>query len=267
MNVIEVKIDAALLEDFVQICASWPLEGIWEEKEDTLKLFVLERQTENIVSKLEALGISFRIEMLEDKNWNAEWESKFDIVRVGDFCLIYAPFHNVRAEARHNILMQPKMAFGTGHHETTYMMIERMSSLDFDQRRVFDYGCGTGILSILAEKMGASEVFALDHEEPAFANSIENAEINDCNHIAVHLGTLEQVTDQCFDIILANINYAVLRQSADQLLKLAKDNSVLLLSGILQSQTEEIIDQYTQAGWKFVNKIQKGEWSCISLHR
>lgn len=201
---------------------------------------------------------------VEDKNWNEIWETSFEPVLVEDFCLIKASFHKIEDNVPFVITIDPKMAFGTGHHQTTYMMIQAMASMNFAGKKVLDYGSGTGVLAILAEKMGATHVDALDIEEDAVENIQENISQNSCRNIHPILGTIEEIKDE-YDIILANINRNILLETARDVLSRLKPKGELLLSGILSGDLETVIAKYENLGFIKKKVLQKSNWQAVYL--
>lgn len=210
------------------------------------------------------LNINFTQEKHENKNWNEIWESNFDPVHVSDFCTVRADFHEKNESVQHDIIINPKMAFGTGHHETTYMMIESMRDLDFVDKKVFDYGCGTAVLAILAHKLGSRDILAIDIEEEAAANSLENCTVNSIEGIDVRQAILSDVDDSTYDIILANINRQVLLDSANRLNQLISPSGILLISGILEQDKDIVMQAYQDAGWQHTSTKQRGNWLCMA---
>jgi ribosomal protein L11 methyltransferase len=203
---------------------------------------------------------------VKNENWNAVWEASFEPVKINEFCYVRAPFHPALENSEViDLILEPKMAFGTAHHETTYMMMSQMEDVDFSGKRVFDFGCGTAILSILAEKLGAEAIYAIDIEDNAIENAIYNAEINGCSKIRCEVKTLEQTEAEDYDVILANINRAVLLSSAGPLVPYLKTGGTLLLSGILLSDESLVKNQYLEAGFTHLETIEKGEWKCIKF--
>lgn len=207
--------------------------------------------------------IKYELEQLENKNWNAEWEKNFQAIRVGDQCLVRAPFHSKGNEI-YDLVIEPKMAFGTGHHATTYMMLDFMLDMEFQQANVLDFGCGTGILSLLAEMKGAKNIEANDIEEPACINAKENAILNNCSKIHVHEGGIEVVPNQNYDIILANITTNVIKENLSGLLPLLKPGGHLLMSGILLDQEDQITSLANQANLTQIRRQERENW--IGLH-
>ena len=159
------------------------------------------------------------------------------------------------------------MAFGTGHHETTYMMMEQMEQLSFKNKKVLDFGCGTGILSILAEKLGASSTHALDNDPLSFENTKENMAVNNSNNIQVQLGVLPDVQENNFDIILANINRSVILNTLSQLFQKIKKGGMILFSGILKSDENMLRQKLQKVGFDILNSQYKGDWICLKVQK
>ena len=228
-----------------------------------------DHRLEDIDQQLDQLSGQFDLDYQKDtikkQNWNAIWEAGFKPVLVDDFCGIRADFHPPFDEVRHEIVIQPKMAFGTGHHATTFMMIKMMKGLDMTKKQVFDYGCGTGILAILADKAGAAAVDAVDIEEESYDNTIENAAINQVAHIKTYHGILDDVPQKKYDIILANINRNVILNSLDALYSRQKPASFLLVSGILHQDEDKVLHQAESSGYEHLETIRKGDWSCLKF--
>lgn len=203
---------------------------------------------------------SFTTKTIKEKNWNEVWESNFQPVNVNGFCTIRADFHDPVKNAEHEMIITPKMSFGTGHHATTYMMIEQMRDIDFTNKTVFDFGAGTGILSILAEKLGASKITAIDIDDWSIANAKENIEKNNCSKITLSLSS--QIPTKKFDVILANINRNVILDYFFRLNDRLKDNGRLLLSGLLASDEKDILETSGQK-LKLIKRCERNNW--ISL--
>jgi len=208
---------------------------------------------------------TYQVSEIEPQNWNALWEASFQPVVVNSFCQVRADFHPALPDINYDIVINPKMAFGTGHHATTYMMIDQMSAIDFEGKSVFDFGCGTGILAILAAKMGSQDVDAVDIEIESFQNTIENAAINNTPWIKSVHGILEDMDPKIYDIILANINRNILTRYAPALSKITATNGVLLLSGILNEDQSLVIDAFAEVGFTQVKTQQRDGWKCIRM--
>jgi len=239
------------------------------ETESLIAYVEKNKWTDNLKAKLDALSskysMTYEVEELEDTNWNAVWEANFQAVSIGTFCHIRAEFHPKVTGFEHVIEISPKMAFGTGHHETTAMMIAQMSKLNFSNKAVLDYGCGTGILAVLADKLGARTIDALDIDKNSVENTKEHIALNKVDNVNVFLGDLEASSKDAYAIILANINRGVLLEQAKHLYKLLGDNGTLLISGILETDRALIEEKYLQAGFKIMGVQQDGDWLCFNL--
>ena len=225
---------------------------------------------ENTNEALDALRaqIEFSVthEWLPDENWNAVWESNFSPVQVGTFCGIRAEFHPPFENVQYELVIQPKMAFGTGHHETTYMMVAFMENLPFHGKKVLDYGTGTGILALLAAKLGAHTIEAVDIEEASVENCLENAQRNQVEEaIHVLLGDISVVPSSDFDVILANINRNVILDSFQTLHNMLRPSGTLFISGILRSDKEIVFSAAQQQGFTIDSFTERGDWLAAKL--
>lgn len=201
---------------------------------------------------------------LPSQNWNEIWESNFPPVVVGDFCAVRADFHEPIQGVKHELVINPKMAFGTGHHETTWQCIAAMEHLPISGKKILDFGCGTGVLAILASKLGATEVEAVDIEEESYRNTLENSEVNDVTNVTARCGTLADVQGRDFDGIMANINRNVILESLADLARLLKAGGWLLVSGIL-IQDEEVVTAAAKSGFEKKKKTERGNWLCLEF--
>lgn len=184
------------------------------------------------------VAISYSFNVIEGKNWNEEWEQHFfEPILFEDQCVIRSSFHSVDNEYPYEILIDPKMAFGTGHHQTTSLVIREMLKMDFNNQTVLDMGCGTAVLAILASMKGAKEILAIDIDEWAYNNAVENVELNNIDNVTVKLGGVEQIGDQTFDTIIANINRNILLEDIPHYAKVLNPGGALILSGFY---TEDI---------------------------
>jgi len=183
----------------------------------------------------------YKITALENKNWNVLWESNFPPVIIANQLLIKAPFHKIEKKYPYTIELEPKMAFGTGHHETTSMVLEAMLSIDFTDKTVLDFGCGTGILAIFAAIKNAIHIDAIDNDEWAYKNSLQNIQQTGIDNIHIQQGTLHLVENKHYDVILANINKNVIKASLAQLHQMLQPKGTLIISGILKDDVKEII--------------------------
>lgn len=199
------------------------------------------------------------------KNWNAEWEAGFQPVRVEQFCGIRADFHPLMQDVKHEIIINPRMAFGTGHHETTYMMIQLMREQPFQGAKVLDYGCGTGILAILASKLGAAVIDAVDIEAEAYQNTLDNCQINHVDNVQVYQGTLNHIFDNGYQFILANINRNVIIDSLSVLHQKLDKRGTLLISGILKTDVPMLKPLLVELGFTVNEQLFRGNWACLQL--
>ena len=240
MNHIQLSIEASEEQQEILISELSELEAIGFEQTDThlLAYFVEDNFKSYEVNKL-IKEFKFNITSIPEKNWNAVWESNFEPVVVDNFCAIRADFHQPIRNVQHEIIITPKMSFGTGHHATTYMMIEQMRSIDFTNKKVFDFGTGTGILAILAQKLGAASITAIDNDEWSIKNAEENFQKN--NVYSITLFQSSAIPGDSFDIILANINRNILSEYASGLVNILSPNGVLLVSGILKEDEKTIV--------------------------
>jgi ribosomal protein L11 methyltransferase len=213
-----------------------------EETDEGIKVYMNDKENSGPFRELLfALDLTnYKESVIAETNWNALWESNFEPVVVNDFCAIRADFHAAITNVQHEIIITPKMSFGTGHHATTYMMIEQMKTIDCKEKVIFDFGTGTGVLAILAEKLGAAAVTAIDNDNWSIENAAENITRNDCTKI--NLYNSEKVpSDMLFDIILANINRNIILENIEFLYKQLKPGGSLLVSGLLAEDETDII--------------------------
>ncbi len=206
--------------------------------------------------------ISYTIEEIEQVNWNEEWEKNFEPIDVDGNCHVRAPFHP-KTDAEFDIVIEPKMSFGTGHHETTHMMIQHLLEIDVANMKTLDMGCGTAILAILAEMKGAQPIDAIDIDNWCYLNSIENAERNNCKHITVYEGDASMLTDQKYDLIIANINRNILLNDMESYVNCLLPNGILLLSGFYEEDIPFIDASCTEKGLTYVKKIQRNNWVSL----
>ncbi len=205
----------------------------------------------------------YQISNVKEQNWNEMWEQAFEPVIVEDFCAIRAHFHQPITNVQHEIVITPKMSFGTGHHATTYLMMLQMRSVDFSGKTVFDFGTGTGILAILAEKLGAAQITAIDNDEWSFENAQENIVRNNCTKIEVVLSSV--LPHQSFDVVLANINRNVILQYMPYIKNLVNKKGLLLMSGLLAEDKVDIVEAARQNGFEVLNSQEKNKWISLLL--
>jgi len=261
--------NADLLELAIYQLTQLGFDSFWEDGEQ-LKAYILQtdfneaRLKEFLLEQPIPLMELKKIQALASKNWNEEWEKNFEPVLVNNQVYIRANFHPQKAEIAHQILINPKMAFGTGHHATTYMMVEQMLSLNFTNKKVFDFGCGTAILSILAEQLGANQILGVDIEEWAYKNAIECCQLNNCNNIQIQQGGIDLAKDK-YDIILANINRHVILNSLEKLKQLLTEDGTILFSGILIDDRNLVIEAAQKAGFKLESEHKRDKWMLLEM--
>lgn len=209
-------------------------------------------------------NIRYETSFIKDQNWNKKWESNFEPVSIAGSVYIRAPFHPKSEAFQHEIIIEPKMSFGTGHHATTSLMIQCILKLSLKNKVVLDMGCGTAILSILADKMGAKSIIAIDIEEWAYLNSLENCEMNNVKNISVLKGDVSLIKEKKFDVIFANINRNILLNDLHSYSDSLNSGGEILLSGILAGDKEIINQCALKYGLSF--KSQKEENNWLALH-
>ncbi|AWX43539.1 Ribosomal protein L11 methyltransferase [Flagellimonas maritima] len=206
--------------------------------------------------------ISWSHKEIPQQNWNAEWEKNFHQIKVGDRCMVRAPFH--RAEnLQYDIIIEPKMSFGTGHHETTHMMLQQILDSNLEGKSVLDMGCGTGVLAILADMKGAKSVDAIDVDEWCFLNSKENVERNNRNHIKVYQGDSSLLVGKKYDVIIANINRNVLLEDISIYSDCLNPDGALFLSGFYLKDLDAISSKCSIHNLQFEKKLEKNNWVSV----
>jgi len=205
---------------------------------------------------------------IKNQNWNKAWESSFEPIIVEGFCTVLASFHTMAISTPHKVVIDPEMAFGTGHHETTFGMLSMMSRLSFVDKTVLDYGTGTGILAILAELLGASEILAIDNDPMAIECALKCGQTNQSAKVTFATQTIDQVSDLAsFNIILANINRNVLLDTAALITAKAKTPCDLLLSGIKDVDADIILSTFSNLGWSLLTQTNDNDWLCLWLNK
>ncbi|MEN9964603.1 MAG: hypothetical protein RL582_1698 [Bacteroidota bacterium] len=245
--------------------------GFKEEDQDVFVYFDQLSISKNQIDHIaENLNLSYEETSIEEENWNAKWESGFEPISVLDpidqslFAFIRASFHDINENARYSVEITPKMSFGTGHHATTYLMIEAMCSLEFKNKNVLDFGTGTGVLAILAEKMGAKKIIAIDNDDWSLENTLENAEKNHSENITlIKAESCVTVNDFSSDIILANINFNVIVDNLEAIKLNATMGTIVLFSGILEGDVTNLSKELTSAGF-YIHEVRiRNGWAMI----
>ena len=244
----------------------------FSEDEHNLKAYIQEdklvlKDVEGILNSIKKLtNISYKIKKIKQENWNEKWESNYFPVIINDICAIRAPFHK-KINCKYELIIMPKMSFGTGHHETTELMIKQILNLNFKNKNVLDVGCGTGVLSILASKLSANQVTGIDTDDWAFQNSIDNSKLNNVDDIHFVHGDVHSITKNKYDYIFANIN---LNTIIDQLLtyiNLITSKGSILISGFYEENEEIILTLVKKLKLKVVTKKNKNKWLMLHLSR
>lgn len=201
-------------------------------------------------------------ELIPDQDWNATWEASYEPVIINEFCRIRAPFHKVEGSYKYDLVIEPKMSFGTAHHETTSQIIELMLHSDFTGLNLLDMGSGTGVLAILAKKLGSATTVAIDNDEWAYRNALDNIRLNDENDIVVELGDANTLNDRQFDIILANINRNILLRDMKEYVKCLVDGGKIFFSGFYEEDLVLITKEAERLGLKYSNHVTKNNWTA-----
>lgn len=208
--------------------------------------------------------LSYSLSAIEDQNWNTKWEQNFSPIAIDRLCYVRAPFHEPKKhEYKVEIVIEPKMAFGTGHHETTWLMLKQLFSINLSNKNVLDMGCGTGILAICAEKLGAKSITAIDNDTWAYQNTKENVKANACSRISTTLGDATLLGAETFDIVLANINLNILLADMKQYVKCVANNGILIMSGILKQDVKTLIAEAQNNGLLISETNYKNNWALV----
>jgi len=207
----------------------------------------------------EEVSFSYEVKEIEQVNWNHEWEKNFEPIVVDNEVSIRAPFHKNPGLA-YDIVIEPKMSFGTGHHETTHLMVQHLRALDLKGKQVLDMGCGTGILAIFAEMRGAGSVDAIDIDNWCYENSLENVERNQCKTISVYEGDSSLLKPNSYDLIIANINRNILLADMEIYIQSLKEQGILLLSGFYTEDIEIINAAAEKNGLLLDKKLERNNW-------
>ncbi|MFK7799452.1 MAG: 50S ribosomal protein L11 methyltransferase [Aureispira sp.] len=218
---------------------------------------------------LEALKAQHQLnittKIIAEQNWNAQWEADYQPVVVEDFCAVRASFHPPINTVQHELIVTPKMSFGTGHHATTYMMMLQMRDLVFSNQKVLDYGCGTGVLAILSKRLGAQHLDAVDIDYWSYDNTLENRELNgvEASEMQVYHGVLADVPTQQYDLILANINRNVILETMPEMCTRLKNGGKLLCSGFLEQDIPLVVAAAQEQGLHLQRQEAREKWRCL----
>ena len=242
------------------------------EKSDGIEAYIMDKYyKESLLEEVQILrntkfSIQFSFKKVEPINWNSKWESSYDPVIVNNKCIVKAPFHQTFGYD-YEIIIHPKMSFGTGHHETTNMMIQLILDTQLLNKSVLDVGCGTAILSILAEKRRAQSIHAVDIDEWSYENSLENIKLNKCKKINIFKGDIFLVKHKKFDVIMANINRNILLEQIPQYVSCLNDDGFLFLSGFFEDDISKFKLKIASLNLTLCSKISKNGWVAIKLKK
>ncbi len=223
-------------------------------------------KAEEVQEVLDRYQVAYQVDQVEKVNWNEVWEKNYDPVIVEDQCIVRAAFHEPRPEFPYEIIITPKMSFGTGHHATTWQVLHYQLQLDQTNKKVIDVGCGTGALAIMAHKRGATKISAVDIDEWCIENSMENFTLNDCANVELKLGGIEIIPEkEQFDIMLVNINKNVLIQQMAEYVKRLAQNGVLVLSGFYQEDVQDLRAVAQSSGLTYRTESERNRWAMLVL--
>ncbi len=278
MNQLELSIEKAGLNDdekeiLIAQLLNAGFEG-FEEDDSLIKAFCPEKAVETDIQGIlksfpltGSIEYKYSIRVVSEKNWNEQWEKNFSPIVIDDKILVKASFHKI-PDLETTVIIEPKMSFGTGHHETTRLMLREMLQINFSDKEVLDMGCGTGVLGIVAKMKGASYVLAVDIDQWAYQNSVENYQRNQIRQpFDVFPGDRIALEGHTFHIILANINRNVLLEDMHVYYNTLKDHGTLILSGILQSDKEVVLEKAKESGFSFLSSLFENKWISLNLRK
>lgn len=243
------------------------------ETDEGLLAYIVEEQfdaaqLQQLVDDYQSMTpIAVEYQQLEPKNWNEEWEKNYQPIEVAGKIRVRASYHEPNPAFQYEIVIDPKMSFGTGHHETTTLVMEQQLSLDHHGKSLLDVGSGTGILAILGEMLGATKLTAFDIEEWAYLNAVENAEMNGCKHMTVFQGTIEDCPHDTYDIVLANINRNILLREIPIYETFLKAGGTMMVSGFYEFDIEDITQKAEEVGLKLVAQKTLNQWATLRFEK
>lgn len=268
LNYIEVTIQVTSSEQKELLIAELDDADYEGFEEGTFRLSAYIQENKFSEHDLESIMLrhhaDYSVAIIEQKNWNEVWETSFEPVQIGDFCYIRAGFHQPQQGFLHEIIITPKMSFGTGHHATTYLMIEAMKEIDFNNKSVLDFGTGTGVLAILAEQLGAAMVDAIDIDEWSITNAAENVILNAAKKIVLYQADSIN-TSRKYDVILANINKNVILLNLGDIHRHLCAGGIVVFSGLLQTDSSEVMKAAAAAGFVFADLKERNNWVSLEF--
>ncbi|MCZ4222318.1 50S ribosomal protein L11 methyltransferase [Pedobacter rhodius] len=246
----------------------------FEDSENGFTAFIIaanfneQELKELLANYAEDFQTSFTLEDVADENWNAEWEKNFSPLIIDDVCYVRATFHAPQPSYPYEIVIDPKMAFGTGHHQTTTMVMQYILTADVKDKAILDMGCGTGILAILAAKLGAKSLMAIDYDDICYQSTIENAALNNVKNLDALCGSKEIIPDEVYDIILANINRNILLDQISRYAEVLKPEGKIFFSGFyLDPDLGMITAECAKYGIKYIDHKQNGDWVAAQFEK
>ncbi|GGE47804.1 ribosomal protein L11 methyltransferase [Pedobacter psychrotolerans] len=246
----------------------------FEDSEGGFTAFVIkdnfnEQELKDLLSSYaDDFSSTYIIEEVADENWNAEWEKNFSPLIIDDVCYVRATFHEPKPSYPYEVIIDPKMAFGTGHHQTTTMMMQYILSADLLDKNILDMGCGTGILAILAGKLGAKSLMAIDYDDICYESTIENATLNNVINLKALCGSKEVIPDEEYDVIFANINRNILLDQIHRYAEVLKAEGKIFFSGFyLEPDLSMITAECAKYGIKYLDHKQNGDWVAAQFEK
>jgi len=278
MNYKELTFTVASLEDYHRDLLINSLSEIgfdtFEETDSGFKAYIpvsdfnSDKLNQALQQHKDLVGFSYSEELIPYKNWNEVWESNFEPLEIGSQCYVRATFHQARPEFKYEIVIDPKMAFGTGHHQTTSMMMQWMLEEDFKHKSVLDMGCGTGILAILASKLGADKIIAIDNDPLCYESTLENTSLNLTENVGALCGSVDTIPSQQFDVILANINRNILIDQLQRYAEVLSDKGLIFLSGFYEGADLDMIsEKAAQLKLNYVGHKSDTNWVAAKFSR
>ena len=268
---VRLRLDADYNEILMAELAEIDFESFVEEENELLAYIpendFSEESLKEIIAQFSEFKVEYAFKILETVNWNEEWEKNYQPIEIDNLVRVCASYHAKNPNFKYEIVIDPKMSFGTGHHETTTMVMQLQLGLDHTQKSVLDVGSGTGILAILAEKLGATKLTAFDIEEWAYLNAVENAQLNNCQNITVFQGTINDCPPAKYDIVLANINRNILLAEIPTYVQFLTTNGTLIVSGFYEHDAADIIAKAKENGLSVVSQKVLNQWTAIHFDR
>lgn len=268
---VRLRLDADYNEILMAELAEIDFESFVEEENELLAYIpendFSEESLKEIIAQFSEFKVEYAFKILETVNWNEEWEKNYQPIEIDNLVRVCASYHAKNPNFKYEIVIDPKMSFGTGHHETTTMVMQLQLGLDHTQKNVLDVGSGTGILAILAEKLGATKLTAFDIEEWAYLNAVENAQLNNCQNIDVFQGTINDCPPAKYDIVLANINRNILLAEIPTYFQFLTANGTLIVSGFYEHDAADIIAKAKESGLSVVSQKVLNQWTAIHFER